>query len=195
MLAELVARNRSTRRFRPDESLSSNDLRELVGLARLCPSGGNLQPLRFFLSTDPAMNDRIFPFLRWAGYLKDWEGPDPDQRPTAYVIILGDTKVTESFGVDHGIAAQTILLGAVERGFGGCMIGAIDREGLFRELAVPETCKILLVIALGKPAEEIVIEPMEPGGDHRYYRSPDGNHHVPKRSLDTLIERIVEPEG
>jgi nitroreductase len=187
MLADLVKKNRSVRRFRRDEKPSPALLRELVGLARLCPSGANLQPLRFLLSADPERNAAIFPRLKWAGYLKNWPGPAEDERPTAYVVILGDTEVAEAFGVDHGIAAQTMLLGAAEKGFGGCMIGSIDREGLRETLAIPPRYKILLVVALGKPGEEVVVDDVGEGGDIRYRRDDKGVHHVPKRSLDHLI--------
>ena len=187
MLKDLVEKNRSVRRFdagaKPDLAM----LREGVGLVRLCASGGNKQPLRFLLSADSETNERIFPHLRWAGYLEDWDGPAESERPTAYVVILGDTSVASSFGVDHGIAAQTLMLAAVERGFSGCMIGSIDRDGLRASLALDERYSILLVLALGKAAEKVEIEDVGPDGDIKYWRDGDGVHHVPKRSLENLI--------
>ena len=109
------------------------------------------------------------------------------ERPSAYVIILGDTAIARNFGCDHGIAAQTILLGATEKGLGGCMIGNIRREELRNALSVPEHLEILLVLALGKPVEEVVIEPVAADGKIRYWRDSDGVHHVPKRALDDII--------
>ncbi|MHC4599479.1 MAG: nitroreductase family protein [Planctomycetota bacterium] len=187
MLKDLVEKNRSVRRFRQEEKLDLAALRELTELARLCPSGANHQPLRFLLSADPETNGRIFPHLRWAGYLKDWAGPAEAERPTAYVIILGDTAVAKAFGVDHGIAAQTLMLGAAERGFAGCMIGSIDRDGLRQALALPDRYTILLALALGKQAERVVIEDVGPEGDIKYWRDAEGIHHVPKRTLEDLI--------
>jgi len=187
MLEDLVRKNRSYRRFHQDVPVDIETLRALVDLARLSASGSNLQPLKYILSCQPETNARIFPNTRWAGYLKDWPGPAEGERPSAYIVILGDTEIRKSFGCDHGIAAQSIMLGAAERGLGGCMIGSIDRSGLRQVLDIPEQYDILLVLALGKPRETVVLEEVGPDGDIRYYRDADGVHHVPKRSLDELI--------
>jgi len=187
MLEDLIRKNRSYRRFHQDVPVDIETLRALVNLARLSASGSNLQPLKYILSCEPETNARIFPHTRWAGYLKDWPGPAEGERPSAYIVILGDTEIRKSFGCDHGIAAQSIMLGAAERGLGGCMIGSIDRGELRQVLDIPEQYDILLVLALGKPRETVVLEEVGPDGDIRYYRDADGVHHVPKRSLDELI--------
>ena len=109
---------------------------------------------------------------------------NPDERD---IIILGDQIINKAFGCDHGIAAQSILLGATELGFGGCMIGSIQREGLRRELEIPKHLEILLVIALGKPIETVEIEVVGSDGDVKYWRDENDIHHVPKRSLDEII--------
>jgi nitroreductase len=125
MLADLVLKNRSYRRFYQKHSIDSKTLKDLVNLARLSASGGNVQPLKYILSCDPQKNALIFPHLTWAAFLKDWPGPDDGERPSAYIIILGDKEISQTFGCDHGIAAQTILLGASGSGLGGCIIGTI----------------------------------------------------------------------
>lgn len=184
---DLVEKNRSYRRFDESRPVTREMLVELVELARLTPSAANRQPLRYFLSADPETNAKIFPTLAWAAYLKDWAGPAPGERPTGYIVILVDTTTAKDWWCDDGIAAQTMLLGAVDRGFGGCMIGAILKESLRQALALPDPLHIRLVLALGAPAERVVIEPLEPGGDIRYWRGIDGIHHVPKRPLSELI--------
>jgi len=184
---DLVFRNRSSRRFFEDEPVSRETLRALVDLARLSPTAGNLQPLRYLLSCTPERNARIFPHLRWAGHLREWPGPSPGERPAAHIVVLGDTEVSPHFGVDHGIAAQTILLGATARGLGGCIIASLDREALRRELEIPARYEILLVLALGRPREQVVLEPLPPDGNIAYWRDARGRHHVPKRSLDDII--------
>lgn len=186
-IQELVLKNRSYRRFHQDHSIALITLVELVDLARHSASGNNLQPLKFFLSADPETNATIFPHTRWAGSLKDWDGPEEGERPSAYIVVLGDKDITDSFGVNHGIAAQSILLGATEKGLGGCMIGSVQRVVLHRELGLAENLHILLVIALGKPKETVVIEPLPPDGSITYWRDEQDVHHVPKRSLDELI--------
>jgi nitroreductase len=187
MLRSLIEASRSYRRFHQDEAIDHGTLTELVDLARLSPSAANLQPLKYILSCELEKNALIFPHLAWAGYLTDWDGPTEGERPGAYIIILGDTEIARSFGCDHGIAAQSILLGATERGLGGCMIGSIQREALRAALQIPERYEILLVLALGRPRETVVLESVGESGDIKYWRDRENVHHVPKRALDQLI--------
>jgi nitroreductase len=187
MLKSLILKNRSYRRFYQDAPISRETLCELVDLARLSASGANRQPLKFFLSCEPEQNAIIFPHLGWAGYLKEWGGPVEGERPSAYIILLGDKTISPNFGCDHGIAAQSILLGATEMGLGGCMIGSARKPELAKSLGISANYEILLVIALGKPKETVVIEPLGPDGDIQYWRDSQSVHHVPKRSLDEII--------
>jgi len=187
MLRDLAIRNRSYRRFHEDVRVEMDTLRELVDLARLSASAANLQPLRYILSCDPAKNALIFPHLAWAAYLKEWSGPGEGERPSAYIIILEDKRIAHPLRCDHGIAAQSILLGATEKGLGGCIIGAVEKKGLRRALEIPERYEILLVLALGKPREKVLIEDVGSNGDIKYWRDSEGVHHVPKRRLDDII--------
>lgn len=187
MLLDLVTKSRSVRRFDHTFQIDCKTLRDLVELARLSPTGANLQPLKYFLSYSSETNALIFPNLAWAGYLRDWKGPETGEQPSGYIIILGDRNIKESFGIDPGIAAQSIMLGAAETGLGGCMIASVKKESLAMALNLPEHLEILLVLALGKPNETIIIESVPESGDIRYYRDHQSRHHVPKRSLDELI--------
>jgi nitroreductase len=187
VIRDLIISNRSCRRFHEEVPVERRTLEELVDLARLSASAANLQPLKYILSYEPQENARIFPHLAWAAYLKEWAGPAPGERPAGYIIILGDNQISKSFGCDHGIAAQSILLGAREKGLAGCMIGLIKREELRETLAISSRYDILLVIALGKPREQVVIDELAPGGDIKYWRDRDAVHHVPKRSLKEVI--------
>jgi nitroreductase len=187
MFRDLIIKNRSYRRFQEARAIDESVLRDLVELARFSPSGGNLQALKFMLSCTPERNALIFPFLAWAGYLADWPGPAEGERPSGYVIILGDKEIRNTFECDCGIAAQSIVLGAAERDIGGCMIGSIQRERLRAALDIPERYDIVLVIALGYPSEEVVLEEVGEDGTIEYWRDEKGVHHVPKRSLKELI--------
>jgi len=187
MIAELVKENRSCRRFYEDHAVETETLKEFVNLARMSASGANLQPLKYILSCDPRKNAEIFSCLAWAGYLKDWPGPGEGERPAAYIVVLGDTSISESAGCDHGIAAQTILLGAREKGLAGCMLGSIDRNALRDSLNIPSQLKILLVLAIGKPREQVVLETVGSDSSIRYWRDNEGVHHVPKRKLEDII--------
>jgi nitroreductase len=187
MLKDLVQRNRSYRRFDQSARIQPSTLRELVDLTRLSPSGGNKQPMKYMLITSEEVCAKVFPQLRWATYLKDWDGPKEGERPAAYVIVLGDTTIASNFGVDPGIAMQTLLLGAVERGLGGCMLANIIREELKAALEIPSQFEILYVVALGKPVEKVVIDPVGEDGDIKYWRDAQQTHHLPKRALSDLI--------
>jgi nitroreductase len=187
MIRNLILKNRSYRRFYEDFPVKKRALEGLVDLARLSPSAANLQPLKYILSCEPEKNALIFPHLKWAGYLKDWPGPGKGERPSAYIIILGDTEVAASFGCDHGIAAQSILMGATEKGLGGCIIGSISREDLRKALEIPHLYEILLVLALGKPMEKVMVEASRDKDDIKYWRDKGMTHHVPKRKLGDII--------
>ncbi|MBN1246732.1 MAG: nitroreductase family protein [Anaerolineae bacterium] len=187
MLRDLVAKNRSYRRFDESVQVPMEVLVELVDLARLSPSGANRQPLKYKLYNEQADREKIFPCLAWAGALPDWPGPAEGERPMGYVVILGDTEISQNFAVDEGIVAQSMMLGAVDHGFGGCMLGAINRKKLREALEIPERYEILLILALGRPAETVVIEDLEPGDNTNYWRDEEDVHHVPKRTLDELI--------
>ena len=186
MIHDTVDANRSYRRFHRDRPVEAGLLRELVDLARLSPSAANLQPLKYVLSSSAELNQNIFPTLAWAGYLADWDGPAPGERPAAYIVIVGDTEIAKNFGCDHGIAAQSIMLGAAEKGLRGCMIGSVDRPKLAEVLGLSERYQILLVLALGYPAETVVLDDVK-DGNIRYWRDAAGVHHVPKRTLDEII--------
>jgi nitroreductase len=186
MLKDLILKNRSYRRFDQSELIPMQLLRDLVEAARLSASARNMQPLRYMLFNNASDCEKIFPTLAWAGYLKDWPGPADGERPSAYIVQLGDLDLTNDWWCDDGIAAQSILLSAVEQGFGGCIIGSVQRERLRDILDIPDQYKIIQVLALGKPAEEVVIDEVV-NGDIKYWRDKKGVHHVPKRGLDELI--------
>lgn len=187
MLADLVRRCRTRRRYRADRPVPPETLRALVDIARLTASAANKQPLRYLLSCTPERNARIFPHLRWAGYLADWDGPEPAERPAAYVVILGDREAAPQTRWDDAIAAYTLMLAAAERGLGACIVASIERDGLRADLAIPDRYEILLAVSLGEPVEEVVLEDAPPDGDIRYWRDDAGVHHVPKRRLDDVI--------
>lgn len=187
--SDLVKSNRSYRRFDQSVEISRESLTKYINLARYSASGTNRQPLKFMIIANPNDCMRVFPYTRWAGYLTDWDGPAEGERPSAYIIILGDKEISETYFVDHGIAAQSILLGAVEEGNGGCMIASIDRKGLVAELKLPEKYEVLLILALGKPTEKVVIDDIK-DNDYKYWRDSEEIHHVPKRTLEELIVKL-----
>jgi len=192
MIADLIKANRTCRRFDEQHRITPATLLELVDLARLSASAANLQPLKYILSCAPATNARIFECLKWAYYLKNWSGPEPGERPAAYLVMLNDTRISKTLDCDHGIASQSILLGAREKGLAGCMLAAVNRPKLSTVLNIPESLEIKLVLAIGKPKETIVIDNLNADGDIRYWRDDDLVHHVPKRRLEDIVVASYE---
>ncbi len=190
MITELIKSNRSFRRFNAERKIERHTLEQLIDHARLSASTANLQPLAYYLSYTDEMNERIYPTLKWAGYLTDWDGPAPSERPTAYLLLCHDSEIAiknEFLWCDVGIASQSILLAAREHGLGGCIIASVDKERIAEIIALPERYKPLVVIALGEPAERVELTEVEAGGSIKYYRDDDDTHIVPKRKLADII--------
>lgn len=186
MLKELILKNRSYRRFYQYEKISQEQLRQWVDLARNSASARNSQSLKYILCTDESFNAQIFQQLAWAGYLTTWKGPAEGEQPSAYIIVLNDTLIAGNYFCDDGIAMQSILLGATEAGYGGCIVHSVNRNKLREILHLSEQYEILYVLALGKPKETVVLDETE-GGDIKYWRDETQVHHVPKRPLDEII--------
>ncbi|WP_339739923.1 nitroreductase family protein [uncultured Sunxiuqinia sp.] len=186
MIKELILKNRSYRRFVEKQRIQPRQLKEWIDLARMSASARNAQSLKYVLVTEEADCAVLFPLLAWAGYLKDWQGPVQGERPAAYLIMLNDRQIAENYYCDHGIAAQSILLGAVEAGYGGCIIASVNRKRLSELFRLDERFEVIQVLAFGMPAEQVVLEEIQ-NDDYKYWRDEKGVHHVPKRSLDELI--------
>ncbi len=183
---ELVKKSRSYRRFDENRRISFETLTKLIELARFSPSSGNIQGLKFYLSVEPSINEIIFKNTRWASYLKHWKGPENGERPSAYIIILGDTEIHSTIDVDVGIVAQTVMLGAASTGIAGCMIGSLNRKEIQQQLDIDTKYEIPLVLALGYSAERIILEDIREE-NIKYWRDENDVHHVPKRLLSELI--------
>jgi len=187
MLKDLIKKSRSYRRFDENKKISKQTLKDLIDLARLGPSAANRQPLKYIITNDKKTNDNLFEDLSWAGYIKDWAGPQKGERPSAYIIMLGDKDIAENFWDDPGIAAQNIMLGAAEKELGGCILGALDKDNIRDKLNIDNKYDILYVLALGKPKEKVKIESTKETGNIKYWRDDNDIHHVPKRELSELI--------
>jgi nitroreductase len=185
-LKELLLSNRSYRRFDNSRTIDESVLTELVNLTRFCASGMNKQPLRYRLVTDADECARVYPCLKWAGYLKDWDGPEEKERPVAYLIQCLDTDCMKSILCDDGLQLEAITLGAVSMGLGACIIKAFNATAVAETLALPAHLEPRYVIALGYPVEKVVLEDMQ-GENVEYWRDSNAIHHVPKRTLDKLI--------
>lgn len=183
--SNLSEQTRSFRRFREEQRIPMADLKSIVNAARLAPCAANLQLLRFSIINSPDDCSKVFPCIKWAGYLADWDGPSEGERPSAYISILAPDEEKPFTPIDTGIAAAYIVLAARDAGYGSCMILSFDREIVSRAIAKTTGYSVKLVIALGVPGEEVVLEPVKEGIE--YWRDENGRHHVPKLDLESLI--------
>jgi nitroreductase len=194
---ELVAKTRSCRRFYEDEKISDKTLQQLVDLARLGGSARNVQPLKYLLACETNLNEKIFPQLGWAGYLPDWDGPKPGERPSGYIVCLHDSRISNNGEVDLGIASQNILLGATDIGLAGCRIASVSAK-LHDILGLPSHLKILLVIALGKPREIIQIEQTDSSDNIKYWRDEELVHEYKRLYTYHLdikdLPEVIDPD-
>ena len=185
-IRELIEKTRSYRRFDNTAPLSRETLLEILDAARLTPSGANLQSIRFRVVTEPSEVDFVTANAKWAAYLTDWSGPSRHEAPTAWVLLLSPAEQPAP-QIDLGITAQTILLTATALGYGGCMFLSIDRPKLAEQLNIREEMRIDLAIALGKPAETVILSEVGEDGSIRYYRDEADRHVVPKLSLSDRL--------
>lgn len=189
-ILDIIKRSRSYRRFYQEKAIPQEELLSMIEAARFSPSARNVQPIKYIICSTPESCARVYPTLAWAGYLKDWDGPAEGERPSAYIIQLHDTEVSPGYNCDHGITAQSILLQATSLGYGGCLIAAVQRESLTEILQLPEHLKIINVIALGIPKEEIVVTDIK-NNDHCYWRDNQAVHYVPKRTVEEILTKII----
>lgn len=187
----LLRSNRTYRRFDNSRRLGEDFLTRLVDLTRYCASGRNLQPLRYRIVFTPHECASIYPFLKWAGYYTDWNGPEENERPVAYLVQCLDTELTTNCLCDDGLQLEAITLGAAVEGVHGAIIKSFNVPEVSKALAIPERYRPLYVLALGYPAEIVEITDTDgtTSADIRYFRDADGRHIVPKRPLSELIIR------
>jgi nitroreductase len=184
-LYDSIVSRRTIRQFRQDPP-ALESLQKMVNAARLAPSAANRQPLEFIIINEPEVRSRLFPLLKWAGYITPRGNPQPGQEPTAYIVVLANTSIREKgYEWDAGAAVENIILTAWEEGIGTCWLASIDRQAIGELLHVPSSFKIDAVVALGYPAEQPVVEELD--GSVEYWKDESGRLHVPKRPLDSVI--------
>lgn len=185
--SELVRNDRTIRQYSEDTKVEDTTLREIVSLVRFCASGRNAQPLAYRIVNSEEEREAIFPALAWAGYYKDWAGPEKGKRPAAYLIQCLDTRLAKDPMADPGLQLQTITLGALTLGLGCCIIKSFNKQDIIQKLSIPEHYDPLYVVSMGIPAEKARITEMPDNGDFKYFRDSDGVQCVPKRNIDDLL--------
>ena len=189
MIFDLVKKNRSYRGYNHSRKISEAELKELVECARLCASSVNVQPLKYYMAWEEDEVARIQAHTAWAKGLPDLTLPHPGKEPTAFIIICQDLDIAKSetrHQRDVGVVAQTMLLAAVEKGLGGCMIGNFSPKRVSEELSFPENLVPKLIVAFGEPDETVIIKEVRNGESVNYYRDENDVHYVPKRRLEDV---------
>ena len=181
----VIKKRRSVRQF-AEKEVPRDLIEKCLDVARLAPSAGNKQPLEYIAITDFEQCQKLFPLLGWAGYLKGWSCPE-EKQPRAYIVIAVDSeKVFAGYeAYDVALAAGNISLLAQSENVGSCLIGNYDKEKMCDLLNVPEGYSLPLIVALGYPAEEAVVEELT--DSVKYWRDEEEIHHVPKRSFKDIV--------
>ena len=189
-IEDAIYKRRSIRRYKQD-LIPTEILKKLIDYARIAPTSSNIQSIEYIIVTDLNMREKLFPLLEWAGSLPVKEREPPiGQRPTAYIIVLVNTKIKKrDVDFDVGAAIENILLGAVKFGIGSCWIGSVDREKIRELFKIPDHYDIKHVVSLGFPDEESIIERYE--GSFKYWKDKSNVMHVPKRELKEILLKIT----
>ena len=184
---DIALKRRSIRRFKK-KKIPFTVLKKLINAARVAPSAANLQPCEFIVIDKKDTVNKIFPTLRWAGYIKPLGNPPKGQEPTAYIVVLINRRKKPLYGIEDASAAvENILLVAQQEGLGSCWLGAIDKTKIRKVLKVPRYCEVKYVLALGYPAEKPQLERLRVC--LKYWKDKGGTLHVPKRSLKEILHR------
>lgn len=190
MIRDLAVKSRSYRGYDESRRVSREELLELVDCARFAPSSVNRQPFQYLLVWKKEDVDRLQPLTGWARALPDLKLPHSGHCPAAFIVICQNTEWDpdlKRYLRDVGAVAQTMLLAATEAGLGGIMIGNFSPDRVARAMELPQTVVPMLIVAIGKPDEKIVITEIENGQSTKYYRDEQDTHYVPKRKLEDIV--------
>jgi nitroreductase len=183
---DIVQNTRSTRRFKKNITIDKSELIELIDMARIVSSGKNMQPLKYIAINDQDIKDQIYKPLQWAAHLKDWDQSE-DEKPSAYILVINDTKIDGFSAIDSGIAMQTIMLGATAKGYAGSILASIDKVAYKKLFSLENHLEPMFIIALGVKNENIEIIDVVDSTDTNYYRDKNNTHYVPKRKLSEVL--------
>ena len=182
-LETLLKRNRSYRGYDRSHVVTEEELVELVRVVTWVGSGMNAQPLRYRLVCG-AEAEKVHPLVKLGAALPEEHLPHAGEEPSAYIVVCSTAPEGKVVDIDLGIAAQSILLKAVEAGLGGIFILNFRADELQTALDLP--LQPIAVIGLGKPSESIFITDAKPGVSLDYYRK-GGAHFVPKLKVEDIL--------
>lgn len=179
---DIFKERRSIRKFKKD-SVPKEIIDYVIDCARLAPTGGNKQPLKYFVITKNAKN--IFSYVKWASYLPEFN-PSLDDAPPCYIAICADlNEKKDGFELDAGICGSVITYSAESKGISSCWLGAIDREKISETIKLPKDLKLLYLIALGYKAHES--KTYDCDETIKYEADENEDFKVPKKSFESIV--------
>ena len=190
MLKDIIKASRSYRSFDRSVRIEKERLLSWIDTARMTPSTMNRQAIKYKVCHTDEECARCRALVRFGAALPNRTMPPEGHEPTAYIIIAVDKDIAPNYTLffkDTGIVAQTIMLLAAEEGFGGCMLGSGDPEAIAKEFSLPESIVPTLVLALGRPDEQVELCEVGKDGKTAYFRDESNTHFVPKRPLVELL--------
>ena len=185
-LVSLLKKNRSYRGYDPAYKVSAAALEQIVAVNALLPSAKNQQALRFKLVTEDTGADKVLENIKLGGMLPELHLPFPGTEPKAFIMVCATAPESKMLHVDVGIAAQSMLLKAVDMGYNGLIIGAFNAKKIEEAFALPYPP--VLILAIGKGNEKIELKEISAEDSHAYWRE-NGVHYVPKVRWEELIIR------
>ena len=182
-LNRLLLLNRSHRGYDQHRIVTTDELRRIISVNTRVPSARNQQCLRFRMVTVDEAH-LVLPHIKLGSALPDLHLPIEGTEPQAFIIVCSTIEENKWVDMDLGISVQSMLLKATEMGLNGICIGAFNAQAITEAFSLPYTP--LLIVAIGKGAEEIRLAEISEQESHTYYRI-DGVHYVPKVKIDDLL--------
>lgn len=186
-LLDIIRKRRTIRSF-TKEPVITEKLKLMIEMARLAPSGANLQPVKYICVNNKEYCDKLFPLTKWAGYTAPKGAPTKEDAPTAYIVVMIDEDIRKDGDNDAAYASENIILTAENEGISSCILGSINRVAIKELFGIKDNLRIHTVIALGYAKQSSEIFDLE--DSVKYYLDENNDFHVPKRKTEEIAEFI-----
>lgn len=145
---DAVQKRHSIRAYE-SKSVPDEKLVKIMEAGRLAPSAGNIQPWHFVIVKDYGKRVALARGGRYARFLN--ESP-------VVIVGCGDEKASPNwYSVDVAIAMQNMVLTATGEGLATCWIGSFSEDRVRGLLGIPDSFRVVALLALGYPREKLDI--------------------------------------
>jgi nitroreductase len=147
---EAIAKRKSIRAYKTTP-VPEDKLNKVLEAARLAPSGGNRQEMKFVVVKDQKTRAKLSEATGGQKHVA--------QAPVVIAGVSTDPGKmmicdVPAYPVDVAIAIDHMTLAAYDVGLGTCWIGAFNQQMVCKILEIPDSCKVVQLMTLGIPAEE-----------------------------------------